>query len=226
MANFVNITLDTTSPTGLVISLDNGATFTSDDYVDVSISIDDMNRFGYQLKIWGDVDLANDVNVQDREDTSSWITFAETYQVKLSAIEGTKTVYAKVRDDVFNESVIVSDSITKDTEMPVVTVTNPDVSKISKRGGRNVATFSFTADSTFVEYQVRVVNSTGAGVTTGAIIPTTNGSVNTSGTGTFDTSTSPITVSITGGDLELASAGDGTKIVKVFVRDEAGNFSA
>lgn len=226
MANYITITLDTTSPTGLVISLDGGATFSSDQVVDVGVALDDTILTGYQLKLWGDVDTTNDPNVQGTEGLSSWMTFTDLYQVKLSDGDGTKVIYAKVRDDVFNESSTAQDSITMDTAKPVVTVTNADVTKISKIAGRNTATFSFTVDVPFAEYQVRVVNSTGAGVTTGTLIPTTNGSVNTSGTGTFDTATAPITVSVKGTDLETASAGDGSKIIKVFCRDEAGNWSA
>jgi hypothetical protein len=224
--NYVNITLDTTAPSGLVVSLDGGATYSSGDFVTVTVSVDDATTTGYQIKLWGDVDPANDLNVQTLEADSGWIGYATSYQVRLSAGDGTKTIYARVRDDVYNASAQAEDSITKDTAKPVVTVTNPDNPKISKIEGRNLASFTFTCDVPFVEYRVKVVGATGAGYDTGTIIPVTNGSVNTSGTGTFDTSTAPIDVQVTGADLELASAGDTTKIVKVFCRDEAGNWSA
>jgi hypothetical protein len=103
----------------------------------------------------------------------------------------------------------------------------PDKPKISKITGRNVSNFSFTADVPFEEYLVKVVNSAGATNDLGTQILTTNGSVNTGGTGTFDTSTAPIQVTINGTDLEVANGGSGDNIViKVFVRDVAGNWSA
>jgi hypothetical protein len=224
--NYVNVTLDTTAPSGLVVSIDGGATYASGDLVTVTVSVDDTTTTGYQIKLWGDVDPANDVNVQAVEGDSGWIGYTTSYQVRLSAGDGTKTIYARVRDDVYNTSAQAQDSITLDTAKPVVTVTNPDNPKISKITGRNLASFTFTCDVPFVEYEVRVVASTGASHDTGVIIPVTNGSVNTSGTGTFDTAIAPIDVQITGTDLETASAGDGTKIIKVFTRDEAGNWSA
>jgi hypothetical protein len=48
------------------------------------------------------------------------------------------------------------------------------------------------------------------------VIPTTNGSSNVAAAGTI-ASGADTTTTIDGRDLELASAGDGTKVVKVFV---------
>ena len=57
------------------------------------------------------------------------------------------------------------------------------------------------------------------------MIPATAGSSNTSGSaGTYPAATN-IQVTITGTDLETASPGDGAKIVKVFVKNEAGTWS-
>lgn len=224
MANYFNLILDTTGPANPTISIDAGATFANNQLVNLSISTSDGDTTGYQMLIWGDVDTSYDSNVQDTEGNSSWISYATSKQVKLSSGDGSKTIYLKIRDDVHNVSAQVSDSIILDTTLPIVTISGPDVTKISKITGKNEASFSFQCDSTFTEYKVKVVSSAGAAHDTGVEIGTSNGSQNMSDSGSFAADT-PINCIITGADLELASAGDGTKIIKVFVKDEAGNWS-
>jgi hypothetical protein len=227
MANFFNLTLDTTGPSTPTISIDAGATYAMAELVTATIGTEDGDTTGYQMKIWGSVDAEYDDNIQETEEDSVWISYSTSKQVKLSSGDGNKTLYVRIRDDVYNESAQASDSITLDSAIPVVSITGPDTSKISKISGRNVSSFTFTVDSEFVEFKVKVVSSSGAAHSTGVQIPTTAGSTNTSGTeGDYDTSVTPISVSINGADLESASAGDGLKIVKVFVKDSAGNWSA
>lgn len=225
MANYFTLVLDTTSPSNPLISLEGGSQYATQQLVNATISTGDGTTTGYQMKLWGDVDETFDTNIKDTEATSSWITFSTTKQIKLSSGDGNKTVNLKIRDDVFNESSLASDSILLDTTKPIVTTTNPDVTKISKIAGRSVASFSFTVDSAFVEYKVKVVASSGASHDSGVQIGTVNGSVNMSATGTFP-ATTPIDCQINGTDLELASAGDGNKIIKVFTKDASGLWSA
>ena len=59
----------------------------------------------------------------------------------------------------------------------------------------------------------------------GTLIPTTGGSINTSGNEGNYPATTNIQVTINGTDLESASTGDGVKIVKVFVKTAAGIWS-
>lgn len=59
----------------------------------------------------------------------------------------------------------------------------------------------------------------------GVVIPTTGGSENTSGAAGGYKANTNISVTINGADLETASAGDGTKIVKIFVKNAAGTWS-
>lgn len=134
-------------------------------------------------------------------------------------------MHIKVRDDVGNESAAVTASITVNTAVPVVTITGPDKSKISKVSGFDVCAFSFTSDVDFVEYTVRVVPSESSLNTAGTQIPVTGGSTNTSGTASGYKKNTAINVTINGADLETASSGDGTKIVKVFVKNAAGTWS-
>jgi hypothetical protein len=186
------------------------------------------------MKIWGDLDLAwaksngliNSGASTTLEADALPITYSTSKQLQLSASDGNKVIYLKIIDDVSNSSAQASKSIILNTTLPTVTISGPDVSKISKQSGKNIASFSFQSDQIFTDYKVKVVSASGADNTTGVIIPTTDGSTNTSASGGNFSANSPMTVTIKGADLETASAGDGGKIVKVFVKNQAGQWSA
>lgn len=225
MANYVYITLDTTAPSNPMISISGGAVFATAQLVNLSISVGDGVTTGYTMKIWGDVDTSYNPSIQSTEGASSWIAYNTNPQITLSAGEGNKTINIKVRDDVYNESSVAVDSITLDTTIPTVTVNMPDVSKISKIAGKNSASFTFSASESFTDYKVKLVGSIGATENTGTQIPSTNGSANVQGTGSF-TSATVTTVTIKGADLELAGATSGAQaIVKVFIKDLSGQWS-
>lgn len=221
-----NLTLDTTAPAAVTISLAGGAAFTTARPVTATISTSDGTTTGYQMKVWGNVDLTVNANIQATEATSAWIAYNAAQAVTLSTTDGAKTVSVKVRDDVWNESAIASDSITLDTTLPVPNVTvGPDVTKVSKITGKRTASFSFQADVIFDEYKVKVVPAAGSLESAGTLIPVVAGSTNMSGVAGSYAAVTNINSTIDGADLESASAGDGTKVVKVFVRDPAGNWS-
>ena len=169
------------------------------------------------MKVWG-------INGVAKESDAVWETLANIKNVTLSTGDGLKTVYVKVRDDVYNETVAASATITLDTSVPAVTIIGPDVSRISKTSPKDVATFSFTSDVAFTEYKIKVVPSKSSLHDAGTLIGTTNGSTNMSATGTFKASTA-ISCKIYGKDLEIASSGDGEKIIKVFVKNTVGTWS-
>lgn len=223
MANYFYLTLDTTAPSNPSVVIAGGATYTTDQLVNLTVSTTDGSTTGYQMKVWGNVDVSHDANVQATEAASSWVTYAPSKQVRLASGDGNKTVSIKIRDDVYNESSIVSDSITLDTTLPVANTGAPDVTKVSKVSGKNTVNFTFSGDVVFTEYKVKLVSSTSAGHDTGVLIGTTAGSVNTSGTGTFS---GPVSVSLRGTDIEAASSGDGQKIIKVFIKSQSGLWSA
>lgn len=218
MASYFNLTLDTTAPSGLTLSINDGALYATSTSVTLTISVEDSPTTGYQMKIWGIDGVAD-------ETSASWETFATSKSVNLPSGDGLKTVHIKVRDDVGNESAEVTDDITLNTSVPVVTVTGPDKSKISKIAGYNQSIINFTADVQFEEYKVCVVPSNTSAQDAGAVIGTTNGSINTSGQDGNYPAAENIQVTITGADLEAASSGDGVKIVKVFVKNAAGTWS-
>ena len=198
MASYFNLILDTLAPSGVSVSINSGAQYTTNTSVQLSIRCSDSDTTGYQMKIWG-------INGVATESAASWETYATSKTVTLPSGDGLKTVYIKVRDDVYNESTSASDSITLNTSVPTVTITGSDVIKNSKVAPRNVPSISSLESA-------------------GTTIGTANSSTNMSGTGTFKADTS-ISCTITGADLETASSGDGSKIIKVFVKNEAGTWS-
>lgn len=215
MASFFNLILDTLAPAGLTLKLNDGAQYATSNTVTATISVADDVTTGYQMKIWGTQSAAS-------EDKATWETFAASKSLVLANGDGLKTVHIKVRDDVGNESADVSASITVNTAVPVVTITGPDKSKIS---GFDTSVFAFTVDVDFEEYTIRVVPSSTSLHDAGTQIPVAGGSSNTSGKdGSYKKDTA-INVTIKGADLETASSGDGTKIVKVFVKNAAGTWS-
>ena len=218
MASYFHLTLDTTAPAEVGLTINDGARYTSSTVVNLKISVADQETAGYQMKIWG-------VAGAEEEAAAGWENLAASKGVNLPSGDGLKTVYLKVRDDVGNESLAVSGSITLITAVPVVTVTGPDRSTLSKVSGFSQAIVTFTADVPFEEYKVCVVPSASSGQDAGIAIPTAGGSINTSGTAGNYPAATGIQVTITGTDLEQVSPGDGVKIVKVFVRSAAGTWS-
>jgi hypothetical protein len=217
MASYFNLTLDTLAPQGLTIKLNNGSQYTTSKAVQLAINVTDESADGYQMKVWGIDGIA-------KESDAVWETLANVKDITLPTGDGLKTVYVKVRDDVYNETAVTSTSITLDTSVPAVTIIGPDVSRISKTSPKDVATFSFTSDVAFTEYKIKVVPSKSSLHDAGTLIGAANGSTNMSATGTFKASTA-ISCKIYGKDLELASSGDGEKIIKVFVKNTVGTWS-
>lgn len=217
MASYFNLTLDTLAPQGLTIKLNNGSQYTTNKTVQLAVNVTDESADGYQMKVWGIDGIA-------KESDAVWETLANIKNVTLSTGDGLKTVYVQVRDDVYNETVAASATITLDTSVPAVTIIGPDVSKISKTSPKDVATFSFTSNTAFTEYKIKVVPSNSSLHDAGVQIGTANGSTNMSATGTFKASTA-ISCKVYGKDLEAASSGDGEKIIKVFVKNTVGTWS-
>lgn len=218
MASYFNLTLDTLAPSGLSVVLNNGAIYTTSPVVTLGVSVSDASTAGYQMKVWGTASAATEAD-------AAWETLVASKSITLTAGDGLKTIYVKVRDDVGNETTAVSDTINLNTSVPAVTVDGPDRSKISLVNGFNVANISFTVGVPFIAYKVCVVPAITSLNGAGVVIGTANGSTNTSGNGQTFAANTPINVSIHGEDLEAASTGDGVKIIKVFAQNEAGTWS-
>lgn len=216
MASYFQLFLDTTAPTGGSISLPLRSS-------NVKITASLSATGATYMKLWGDI-AASAGGTAISEANASWVAYSATAAIILTKTDGTKTVYAKFKDNVGNTSAAVSASVILDTTAPVVTIVGPDVSTISKVAGYNVSAFSFSADEDFAEWTVRVVPAADSLHNAGTEIPTTGGSTNMHGTTTTSADTA-INCTVYGADLETASSGDGAKIVKVFVKDKTGLWS-
>lgn len=211
MASYFNLTLDTLAPTISAFTINNGASVTTSTTVTLNITSADAAA----MKIWG-------INGVATEAAASWETFASSKSVTLTSGDGSKTVYIKVRDSVYNESSASSATITLSTAIPTITITGPDVSVISEQSGKNVATFSFTSSMALKAWKVKLVPANNSTEDAGTQIGTTNGSTNMTGT-TLAANTSK-QCTINGSDLSVAAGGaDGTYIIKVFGQASANN---
>jgi hypothetical protein len=220
LAAYFNLTLDTIAPSGLTLTINSGVSTVTSASVTLGISVSDGDTTGYSMLLYGDIGAGL------TEGTASWENFATNKSITLKPGDGSKTVKAKVKDDVGNVSSEATVTVTLDTTVPVVTISaGPDYSKISTVTGHDTCTFSFTVDSAFVEYKVKIVPATSSTNTAGTQIGTVGGSTNMSGSGTFAAST-PIQCTIDGSDLSTAVSGvNNAHIVKVFAKDEAGLWS-
>lgn len=214
-ANF-NLVLDTTGPAGVTLAIDAGNAWSLDFDVIANVATTDPDTTGYQMKVWGDI-----AGGPATEAAAAWQTYNAALPVTLAAGDGLKTLTVRLRDDVWNESGTATDTITVDTTAPTVTVVS-DVTKVSKIAGKRTATLTITPNSAIQAWKVKVVPASGSINTAGTQIPVTNGSDNM--TGGASASGVPITAHIDGRDLELAGV-EGNNIVKVFVQDQAGNWS-
>lgn len=204
MASYFNLTLDTIAPTISAFNINNGANVTTNTTVTLTITSSDATS----MKIWGIAGVAS-------ESAASWEAYAGTKSVTLTSGDGIKTVYVKVRDSVYNESAVSSDTITLSTAIPTISVTGPDVSVISENTGKNVATFTFTSSMALKAWKVKLVPTSNSAHDAGTQIGTANGSTNMTGT-TLAANTSQ-QCTINGSDLSVAAGGaDGTYIIKVF----------
>jgi hypothetical protein len=120
----MGIFLDTTPPEHPTFIINNGESSTDEQIVTAHLAHCDYPvRPGYQIKIWGDVDPDYNSAVARTEEQSDWVAFSPTYLFKLSRFNGSKRLYAKIRDDVWNETETLTVSIAfTGGEDPVVEV--------------------------------------------------------------------------------------------------------
>lgn len=228
MASYFNLVIDTTGPGGVTLALNGNATYTTAQIITAAINTSDTPTTGYQIKVWGDVDPAYNASIQTTEGASAWMTpgsFVANQSVKLAAGDGLKTINVRVRDDVYNESGTVTKTITLDTGVPTVSITSaPDATKLSAQAGKRTVNFSFTVGAEAIQaWEVAVVSSGASVRGSGTVIGVTNGSTGVSGNALAANAVQA--VSIDARDVIAASAGDGTKVIKVFVQDDSGNWS-
>jgi hypothetical protein len=118
-----NIYLDTTPPQTPTFIVNNGEGSTNQQLVTAHLGHSDRVISGYQIKIWGSVDSNYDPNIKATEEASEWVAFSPTRIFKLSQYNGSKTLHAKIRDDVWNETaaLTVTIALTGQTDPPPIT---------------------------------------------------------------------------------------------------------
>lgn len=239
MASFINITLDNTGVTPRYIEINDGAARASSTAARVTITLDEADKAyadNYSMMFIGDVVGAGE-----------WMKFAYEKNIVLTDGDGVKNISVIVRDDLYNEGDPVADTITLYTSVPTVNVSGPSVARISDKAGKNISTFTFTADKQINAF--RIVLAENINVTqedaTNKTIPAVNGSkvtvindygeaisinaadgltFNMGGLGKYAAG-KEFTVTIYGNDICEISPEDGAKIIKVFVKEFDGNWS-
>lgn len=136
MAGYFNITLDTTAPAGVGVKINGDELRAVSENVTLSITCSDADTTNYKMKIWGDIVTSS--GEMPGEDDVSWQSYSPTAAVELMSDEsGQRTVYVKVRDDLYNESETVSDSIYLYTDTPEVNIIDgPNPAVITTRNDK------------------------------------------------------------------------------------------
>ncbi len=232
MANYVNITLDTVAPAGVSVLVNGDAEKTTSSAVALTIACEEAAD-GYQMKIWGTADSPT-------ENDAVWETFQSTKNVVLPAGDGLKTVYVKVRDDVWNESATASDTITLYEKLPSLIGLAVNKSKVSLVEGQNKTVGSFAVDENIDAVKIMIVQNCNDShdAATNISIPVANGSKIETDNGDLSCIDGVleaeelvdcvfvVSFDICAKDINSVAPGDGIKIVKVFVRSaETGSWS-
>jgi len=127
-----NITLDTTSPTSLTISIDSGQTYTNS--TDVALTLAATNASKMQIS-----NLANFSG-------ASWESYSTSKNTSLIDGNGTRTVYFRAKDTAGNIATSVNDTIVLDKA-------DPELSSVNSSGVSQVsATITWTTDEASTSY--------------------------------------------------------------------------
>lgn len=142
MANYFNITLDTTAPGGVGVKINGDEVRTVSTEAILSITCSDADKTGYKMKVWGDIVKSNGTVIT--ESNAAWEDFSATKAVTLLEAEDNdnqRIVYVKVRDDLHNESAAASDSIILYTELPEINIlAGPTPARITTRSDKHGST--------------------------------------------------------------------------------------
>ena len=239
MASYINLTLDNTGVTPLMVQINDGASRAASTSARVTITLAEEDKAyadNYSMAFIGDVVGAGE-----------WMKFAYEKSISLTEGDGVKDVSVLIRDDLYNEGDIVGDTITLHTSVPVVSVSGPSVTRISDKEGKNVTTFTFTADRAIHAFRIVAAESINVlhDDATSRILPALYGSrvtvvnengetisinsqdelsFNLGGLGKYAAG-KEFTVTLYGNDLCEVSPDDGVKLIKVFVKEFDGNWS-
>lgn len=223
MASNIQFTLDTSAPASVVLTAPaNSGTLT----VSVNASTSDADTTGYTMKLWG-TGVSADTIAGTTKANAPVLAYTTASKVVTFLAEGSTQLNLAVYDDVGNETVATPVTINIVTTLATITVSNigggnTAHTKFSTTAPYNVLSFNFTSSMDYIEYRVLRVSTTGSLIGTGTAIGTTNGSTNV---GAVETVTAGTPKSVTINMLDLPTQVNELKIIKVFVKNVAGNWS-
>ena len=159
-------------------------------------------------------------------------TYVSSGSVFVDDTTGLKTIYFKLRDDVYNESATASATINYVKERPGIQGVFVSPVKLSLMDKKNVASGGFNFTETIDAVKIKIVSDVNASHDdpSNISIPTTNGSemwddfnVDSYDISTLDHEiTIPVSMSVSfyinAKDIASVAPGDGVKIIKFFVR--------
>lgn len=122
-----NITLDTTSPTSLDVSINSDQTYTNS--TSVTLTLDASDTYNMKMRF-----------NNSGGSWSSWESYSQSKSWTLTNGSGTKNVYFQVKDLAGNVATAVSDSITLDTTAP--SISNVQSNSVTQSG----ATITWSTD--------------------------------------------------------------------------------
>ena len=219
MASSQTVTLDTTAPQTVAVSIDSGASYSGD--LDVVVGLTSPDADTSQVKIYGDVDDAFATGeYRALEANAPWVAFAATKNVRLSAGDGSKTVRVKFRDDVGNATSEATDTIVVDTDLPVMTLGTFDRSKVSEVGSFDTISTTLSPDEAVDAWELRLVPNAGSTRDAGTLLASAAGSTASGGAIAGGASEA---ITIKGADIRdtggADAQADGLKVIKAFGRD-------
>lgn len=249
ISNAATTELDTSSPHG-TLTLRNPGTTTAknspsnDANVDVRITFidDEYGLEDAEYKLVGDFSGSSDEWASFVPDSEGGMTL----QLTATSGNGQKNFTLSLRDNAGNVTNIPTQSFILNTDPPTVTVTGLDYNIISKvHDYRRQGTFVLSTYADEVNFQFFIDDGSGevssedyqaykvvayaseaaaaAGSAADTAIPETNGSMHMQASDIL--AHVAVNALLKGADLELATAGDGIKIITVYMQNSAGTWS-
>lgn len=253
MAGYFNITLDTTGPSGVSVKINGDAVRTTSTAVTLDIACADSDTTGYQMKIWGDIDgaLTESEAAWETFATTKNITLLETDNDVLTVYVRLRDDLWNTSDAASDTILLYMETpavtiVSGPTPARITTfMGHDDLTSLDKVAvlTKSISSVTFTADKDISDIKVMVVESINAlhGDASNVLIPTGGNSKIAMGTaddaielneeggltasGLDIAAGTEIAVGIFGDDLQTASAGDGVKLIKIFVREKDANWS-
>lgn len=230
MASFLNLYLDLQAPAGVTVTAPASSGSLA---VNATGACTDTDKAGYTMKFWG-TDVVTNAVAGATEATAPALPFDTVAHTITFASQGSKTINFAVFDSVGNKSTVATAGINIVTSLASFTIDQVtggqspnlaanDAGRFSVQTGYRTLSFRFSPSIAITEWKVVRVPSSGAlqDNVGNQTIATTNGStvgaVEAIAAGGFKT--------VTIDTRDLPNQVSETKIIKVFGKNTAGNWS-